>query len=372
VRRSPQLGLHAAAVVTAAALVLAPGAGAGFATTGFVSLHVTTNGIVIVSPGHHTCARVCSLRLRLGVVVKVRASPRPHFPFSGWSGGCIGRAPTCVLAVDRSTSVHGAFVGEDETVTLAVSGPGGVISRPSGLSCGTGRSACTATFPWGTSLRFTAASAGGGRFVHWGGACSDVVVSACTLVVGSYGLDVTAAFAHSSPAPDPQRLTVVRTDSSEGFVVISSPEGIHCPTICEASFPPGTTVALSALPNATWSGDCRADLSPCSVIVDAPTLVVARPHFPQPPPPGYGVSVTVAGKGTVTAPGIKCGGAVGTLFDCESLFDRSARVVLTARPSKRSSFAGWNQFCSGKKQRCTLRVSAPMTVGAVFRKAPRR
>lgn len=368
VRRSPHLGTSAAAITTAVALMLAAGAAARSVAAGTVSLHVSTNGTVTGSPGHFTCAGTCSFRVRRGAIVTLRASARRHFVLTHWTGGCVGSAATCVLAVDRSTSVRAAFVGEDEEVALTIAGPGAVVSRPAGLDCGARHDDCTATFPWGTTVKLATAPATGGRFARWGGACANAGASACTLVVRGYA-DVSAAFGRAAPASDRQRLTVVLVGAGSGFHVVSSPPGIDCPTACETLFPPGTLVALTGNLGAAWSGDCHADaVARCSVIVDAPTKVVARPHFPQPPPPGYGVSVTVAGEGTVTAPGIKCGGRSGTLLDCENLFGSHATVVLTARPVKNARFAGWNQFCTGKKPRCTLHVAAPMTVGAVFRR----
>jgi List-Bact-rpt repeat protein len=368
VRRNPYLR-QVAAVATTVALTLTSGAGARSVGADATSLRVSSNGTVTLSPGHRTCAGTCSFHLRQGAIVTLRAKPRRHFVLTHWTGGCIGNAPTCVLALDRSTSVRAEFVGEAEEIALTVSGPGSVVSRPAGLDCGADQGDCTATFPWGTELRLTGKPATGGRFAHWGGECGDVARDACAFVVRD-GSEVTASFRHASPASEPQKLIVVSARPGSSFRVVSSPPGIDCTTTCGASFEAGTVVTLRGSPySAAWSGDCQGDGSDtCSVVVDAPTRVVVFPHFPQAPPPGYGITVTVAGKGTVTAPGIKCGSASGTLLDCENIFGRSATVILTARPAKGARFAGWNQFCVGKKPRCTLHVLAPVTVGAVFRR----
>jgi hypothetical protein len=368
VRRSPHLGTHAAAI-TAVALVLAAGAAArtGGGTTD--TLRVTTNGVVTVTPGQRVCARTCAFRFRRGAVVTLRATPPPNFVFRGWTGGCVGEAPTCVVAVDRTTSVRAAFVGEPEAFELTVSGPGTVVSRPAGIDCGAGHGDCGARFPWGTSVELTAAPGASGRFVRWGDACSSVGDGPCTL--GAQGFTrVLATFASAAPASGPQRLTVALAGRQD-VRLVSMPAGIDCPTTCEALFASGTVVVLTPQGfGAAWSGSCQSgDASACSVIVDERVDVVVRATAgPAPPPPAYGVSVTVAGEGTVTAPGIKCGGRSGTLFDCEHLFGSHAKVVLTARPAKSARFAGWNQFCTGKKPRCTLSIAAPMTVGAVFRR----
>jgi hypothetical protein len=185
---------------------------------------------------------------------------------------------------------------------------------------------------------------------------------------------VRATFGHRAPASVPQPLTVGLVAGGPQQFVTSVPPGIKCPGVCKAFFPAGTRVVLSERFPAQWQDDCVADqAAKCTLVLDAPADVGAySPRF-EPPKQvkgenGFGVSVTVSGSGTVTAPGIKCGGATGTLFDCQNIFGPKATVVLTAKPGKNTRFAGWNQFCTGKKPRCTLFVSAPMTVGAVFRR----
>jgi hypothetical protein len=366
VRRSPHLGTHAAAI-TAVALVLAAGAAArtGGGTTD--TLRVTTNGVVTVTPGQRVCARTCTFRFRRGAVVTLRATPPPNFVFRGWTGGCVGGAPTCVVAVDRTTSVRAAFAGAPEVFEHTVSGPGAVVSRPAGIDCGAGHGDCIARFPWGTSVELTAAGGASGRFVRWGGACSSVGDGPCRLDAQGF-TRALATFASAEPASGLQRLTVAFAGRQD-VRLVSIPAGIDCPTTCEALFASGTVVVLNPLGfGGAWSGSCQSgDASSCSVIVDTRVDVVVRPT-PGAAPPEFGVSVTVAGEGTVTAPGIKCGGRSGTLLDCEHLFGSHAKVVLTARPAKSARFAGWNQFCTGKKPTCTLSVAAPMTVGAVFRR----
>jgi hypothetical protein len=348
--------------------VLASGAAARTGAGSTVTLRVTTNGVVTVTPGQRICARSCTLRFRRGAVVALRGTPPLNFVFRGWTGGCVGGAPTCVLALDRSTSVRAAFVGAPEVFELTVSGPGTVVSRPAGIDCGAGHSDCIAGFPWGTTVELTAVPGTSGRFVRWGDACSSAGDGVCTLVAQGF-TRALATFASAVPASTPQRLTVAFAEPRPDLRLVSSPSGIDCPTACEASFPSGTVVALRPLGfGAAWSGGCQSGYAAtCSVIVDARVDVVVRAKLAA-APPQYGVSVTVAGEGTVTAPGIKCGGRSGTLLDCENLFGFHATVVLTARPAKNASFAGWNQFCTGKKPTCKLSVAAPMTVGAVFRR----
>jgi hypothetical protein len=75
------------------------------------------------------------------------------------------------------------------TVTKSGTGAGTVTSAPSGINCG---SACSASFPQGTSVTLTATSANLSKFAGWsGGGCSGV--GTCTVeMLGAMG--VTAAF----------------------------------------------------------------------------------------------------------------------------------------------------------------------------------
>jgi hypothetical protein len=268
------------------------------------------------------------------------------------------------------------FVGEDRTVALTVGGPGHVVSRPAGLDCGAGHDSCSADFPWGTKLRLVPVPAAAGRFARWGAACWNFGLGACTLAVRHELSAATAAFGHATPAANPQRLKVTLTESGDQHVT-STPPGIDCPKICDASFPAGTPVVLHGTVTTLWSGDCETEVTRrCAVIVDAPTNVQVLAHAVFKPPHsvggdgGYGVNVTVNGKGRVTAPGINCGGPKKSLHTCEGLFDTQAAVILTAKPEKHSAFLGWNQFCraNGKNPHCRVVVLASVSVGALFQR----
>jgi hypothetical protein len=76
----------------------------------------------------------------------------------------------------------------------------------------------------------------------------------------------------------------------------------------------------------------------------------------------------VSGNGTVKGVRIRCGGRRGTLLACEALFPYGTTVVLKAIPVGHSRFAGWSGFCQGRRLRCPVRVTAPKTVAALFRR----
>jgi len=362
----PHLRRWIVGAVTAAVLVAATGASARPAGT--VLLRIHADGAVVGSPGSFRCVGRCSIPFARGALVSLHALHRRHFDFSHWEGGCVGTSRTCTVALDRSQSVRVFYEGVAQNVALTVGGPGTVRSRPEGIVCGGGHDACNADFPWGTKVRLVPTS-GSGRFSRWGAACWNVGHAACRLSI-RHDTEVIAAFGHGTAATAPQVLTV--TSFEQSVHSKSSPKGIACPGICRASFPAGTHVLLT-LSDGEWDGgDCVGDVTTrCPLVLDAPATVMVRrqaPHSVVTDTTHVGVNVTVSGAGTVTAPGIKCGGASGTLFDCENSFKPRQVVVLNAKPGKRAQFAGWKQFCAGTKPRCTLFIIAPVTVGAVFRR----
>lgn len=356
----PHLRRGIAGAVAAVVLVAASGAAARPGST--VLLRIHTDGVVVGVPGGFRCAGRCAIPLERGTIATLHALHRKHFAFSHWTGDCVGSSRTCAVALDRTQSVRTEYEGDAQVVELTVGGPGVVRSSPNGIVCGGTHDACSAEFPWGTRLRLRTSGAFGG----WGGACWNRARGACTLKVRR-DTQVTAAFGHRRANPKRQLLKV----RTQGPRVRSVPLGIDCPGTCRATFAPGTRVTLR-VSDAQWSGACTGEIdSRCALVLDAPTTVDVNwkmEHGQQVVDSGYGLNVTVSGKGTVTAPGIKCGGVSGSLFECENFFDLKDTVVLRANPGKNAQFAGWNQFCKGTKPVCTLHVAAPMTVGAVFRR----
>jgi len=73
---------------------------------------------------------------------------------------------------------------------------------------------------------------------------------------------------------------VTKTGQGSGRVT-SSPTGINCGQTCVATFVNGTTVALTATPNANsrfrnWSGACSGSSRTCVVSMTADRSVIAR------------------------------------------------------------------------------------------------
>jgi Divergent InlB B-repeat domain len=351
------------ALAAAAALVGAAGASAQPQATKVLRVSKVGDGVVATANGRIRCGTRCSARFARGARITLTATAGRFFSFQRWTGGCVGSAPKCVVFLDRATSIRAVFARKNASVDVAVSGPGNIVAEGQ-LSCGSSGSDCSGVFPQGAPVTLTPAPTADARFGVWGGACRQAGSGACVLVLED-DAEVTAAFRPGVRSIGPQSLFV----TAENARVVSDPTGIDCPTKCEAEFPSGSVVTLRGGGPQRWGVACVGQTSECLLVLDDSTGVSARGFSPPPPPaPRFGVTVTVFGRGAVHGRGIECGGAFGTLLDCENLFSRGTIIVLRAEPQRRARFVGWSGFCSGKKLRCALTVNAAKAVYATFRR----
>jgi hypothetical protein len=184
-------------------------------------------------------------------------------------------------------------------------------------------------------MRWLAVGALGGALV---GACS---FDTSGVVGGDGGATVDAVVPGPDSANGLQRLTVSRGGDGAGTVT-SDPAGIDCGGDCIEDFPEGSVVSLQAAPDPLstfmgWSGAC-AGTGPCSVTLDAPTLVTAtfataggelwaeRVGGPGQQSAGNDTAVSPAGEVFVTG---VCAGAID--FGGGALADRGGNDVCIAR-----------------------------------------
>jgi List-Bact-rpt repeat protein len=247
--------------------------------------------------------------------------------------GCaaVGAALMCTAAsaVPLNTS----------TLRVSYSGSGLVVSSDGRISCGP---RCSASYARGSLVTLTASAGVEFAFEEWTGAC--VGKARHCIIALDRDAAVRAAFRRLPPPPPPPPAAQCSDGiDNDGDGLIDYPSD------------PGCTGALD-------NDETESPPGP-------------SPPAPPPPPPApppierrIGVTVSVSGQGFIVGAAIRCGGAAGTLLDCEGLFPWGARIVLRAFPSRRGGFVRWGGFCRGEERSCILRTTAPKTVLAVFRR----
>jgi hypothetical protein len=229
-----------------------------------LTVSVTGNGTVTSTPSGINCGATCSATFSHGQQVTLTATPGTGSVFSGWSGACVGTT-SCVVTMNQALSVTATF-SPTYTVSLAVTGSGTVDIFPPNINC---TSSCSTTVVAGAAVNFEAfpvyQTTG---FTGWGGACSGVQNSLCTVVVNG-PLNVSAGFAPI------YQLAVSETGNG---TVTSSPVGITCGGVCFGTFFAGP-VRLTANPARGWYfygwGGACSGTSNCTVTMNGPQTVSA-------------------------------------------------------------------------------------------------
>src|SRR5262249_59675105 len=133
---------------------------------------------------------------------------------------------------------------------------GRVTRARAGSACGA--LDCSTISDHGTSVTLTATADSGSHFTSWGGDCAGAGAPRTATLTMDANASCSAEF-DTGPLP-PQTLTVTTSGAGHGTVG-SVPAGIRCGATCSASFAGGSTVVLTATPDAGsklagWSGDC--------------------------------------------------------------------------------------------------------------------
>jgi len=244
-----------------------------------LTVSVTGNGTV--TGGGIACtsgsSSGCTADEPAGEDVTLTATPPSGGSFTSWSGCTNSSGATCTVTMTGDKSVTANFSGGSAApttfpLTVSVTGAGTVSG--SGINCGAGATACSATLAAGTSVTLTAAANAGESFTGWGGACSGTSRT-CSLTM-SAARSVTATFSGGSAAEVDLSVAVTGHGTVTGG-------GITCgngKSVCRAQESKGSTVGLTATPAGRakfggWGGACRGKIPTCTVAMDAAKRVTA-------------------------------------------------------------------------------------------------
>ena len=313
------------------------------------------SGVVTAGSGGIDCGGVCQDSYAYNSPVTLSAASATGSTFSGWSGaGCSGTGD-CAVTVNRAKTATADFTLDQYLVTVNKTGNGGgTVTASSGdIDCG---GVCQDDYDYQTQVLLNANPISGSSFSGWsGGGCSGT--GACLITVDQ-AKTVTAEFTLIVNS-----LTVNKTGSGGGTVT-SSFGGIDCGSACQANYDYGSQVSLSAVPESGssftgWTGAGCSGADGCTITLDQAKTVTAVFDESQ-----YALTVTKAGEGrglvSSDKGGIDCGDS------CSDEYTPGEQVTLTAAPESGSSFAGWSGAgCSGAAG-CTINMSQPKTVTAVF------
>jgi hypothetical protein len=147
--------------------------------------------------------------------------------------------------------------------------------------------------------------------------------------------------------------------------VVSEPAGIDCGATCQANYPAGSSVNLTAKPAANysfsgWGGACSGSASVCTVLMTEARNVTAA--FAPNNGSAFALNVSTSGSGSVASQpaGINCGTA------CSALFAASTTVTLTATPAAGQVFSAWSGDCAGATPVCSLQMIGNKSAQAIF------
>jgi hypothetical protein len=230
-----------------------------------ISVDKVGNGTITSNPAGITCGEDCSETYTIDTDIALTAVPGADSIFVGWSGACSGDDTDCTVHVDSAKAVMATFMPKTFILSVTKVGSGSVSSMPGGIDCGED---CTEPYQIATNVTLTAEPADDSGFVGWSGDCSGNN-STCSVTMDA-AAEVTASFALKSFV-----LTVTKSGNGSGTIV-SSPDGILCGEDCSESYAVGTSVTLSAQPDADslfsrWNGACTGEQTTCTFTISEST-----------------------------------------------------------------------------------------------------
>ncbi|HUL58080.1 MAG TPA: CxxxxCH/CxxCH domain-containing protein, partial [Anaeromyxobacteraceae bacterium] len=202
--------------------------------------------------------------------------------------GCGGSSPPAT-GVERAASTVGVNFGV--TVPRPVNGT--VTSADGAIRCGTGGTACTATFPWTATVTLTATPDFGYVFTSWAGDCT--LTGPCVLSTAKNGADktVVAVFSLAGQGGHGGFLAAPKDHGPPYFDFLAkAPGALNCASnLCHGADLAGRGIApgcFNCHTTAGWTGSWQANCSFCHGARTASTKagpydVSAHPTWTAPP-----------------------------------------------------------------------------------------
>jgi hypothetical protein len=287
----------------------------------------TGSGVVTANLAAAASAAVITVARYSGVSGSASIGTLRSANTNGISGACSGGVDTDAYAFDTSTTAANSLVFVAAAMRSKDHTPGAGFTETAETYAGSGGSTAGASLAERLVGSASALSVNG----SFSGTTDWAVVAAEILAGGA-----TASPVHLSVTTSP------------GGVVVLDPAG--------GSYPPGTTVKLTAVPDAGysfsgWGGALGGSANPTTIVMDADKTVSASfsattGQYTVTVQPTTGGSVALSPSGGTYAP--------GTL------------VTVTAVPASGYRFGSWSGSLSGSTNPTTLLVDGNKTISASF------
>ena len=289
--------------------------------------------------GDANCSSDCIETFLENEVVVLSATPASGWEFTGWSGACSGTS-TCSVTMSEAKEVSATFTQITHTLTITIIGNGTVGGD---YSCNS--SPCTITINEGEIVDLTSTPFAGWEFAGWSDDCMSA--GACSFTM-SENKSVTATFT---------QITHDLTININGNGSVSDSGAITCTTNCTETLNEGTSLVLSATPDAGWeftgwSGACSGT-GTCSITMNGDTSVTATFVLIT-----IDLGLNVLGNGAIS-------GDFACSDTCTEITTENQVVTLSAVPDTGWEFTGWSGACSGTGT-CSITMDTDKTVTATF------
>ena len=285
---------------------------------------IAVNGTVVKNPDQAA--------YNSGTSVQLTAIPNAGYTFTSWNGDASGSANPLTVVMNSNKTITANFTAVVNTYTLIVNAVNGTVVKDPDQ----------AAYNSGTSVVLTATPNAGYTFTGWSGDATGSV-NPLTVVMNA-NKNITANFT-----------AVVNTYT----LVVNAVNGTVVKNPDQAAYNSGTTVVLTATPNAGytftgWSGDATGSLNPLTVVMNANKNITA---------------IFTAIVNTYTLTVVAVNGSVVKNPD-QAAYNSGTSVVLTATPDAGYTFTGWSGDATGSLNPLTVIMDANKTITANFTKDP--